>query len=219
MENTIIHSRHVAHISYLLAVAVGIEGKQAIVIHIAGHLHDIGKNGIPSAVLEKKGMLADEDWAWIRKHPEIGAQTVSRIRAFQSLEGMPETILHHHERYDGSGYPHGLRGEHIPIGARIIAVADTLSALQHDRPYRTGISFDEAVDEISRHSGSQFDPAIVAALGTARSGIRTYLWDHSQDYSHRNLDFLPLSASFALRLSDAATRNGENGILKSSICG
>ena len=169
------HSQQVAVVGYHLALALGFNTKQADIIHIAGHLHDIGKMGIPDAVLKKSTSFTNEDWEWMRRHPELGAKIVAPVKVFKTSSSVWETILHHHERYDGAGYPHRLQGKEIPIGARIIAVADTLSALIQDRPYRKGRPFGEAVEEIVRHSGTQFDPMVVKVFVNIQSNIREWL--------------------------------------------
>lgn len=158
------HSQEVALISQALAQAMGIPEGEAVLIHLAGHLHDIGKIGVPDAILKKEGRLSGEEWSWVRKHPEIGARIVRPVTAFTARGGLGDIILHHHEAFDGTGYPCGLGGEDIPLGARIIAVADTLSALLQDRPYRQGTDLERATAEIRRCAGSQFDPAVVEAL-------------------------------------------------------
>jgi len=168
------HSRDVAEVSYFLALAMGLTRAQAEAVHVAGHLHDIGKIGIPDSVLKKGGPLNDDDRRWIRKHPEIGAKIVEPVLAFSGSGGIAEIIRSHHERYDGTGYPNGLKGGAIPIGARIIAVADALSALLQDRPYRRGNSFGTAMAEIIRCSGTQFDPRVVAAIREVRKGVGNY---------------------------------------------
>ncbi len=169
------HSQYVAVISYLIALAMGFNAKQADVIHIAGHLHDIGKIGIPDAVLGKKDKFTDEDWKWMQRHSEIGAQIIAPVKAFKAKSGIREIILHHHERFDGSGYPARLEGKDIPIGARIVAVADTLSALIQDRPYRKGRSFEDAVEEIAKNSGTQFDPVVVKVFMEIHNNIKQWL--------------------------------------------
>lgn len=168
------HSCEVAEVSYLLARAMGLTSAQAEAVHIAGHLHDIGKIGIPDSVLKKEGPLDADDWRWIKTHPEIGAKIVEPVQAFSGAGGIAEIINSHHERYDGSGYPNCLMGDEIPLGARIIAVADTLSALLQDRPYRRGTSFEAAVGEIIRCSATQFDPAVVKALREIQLSIGKY---------------------------------------------
>ncbi|MBA2124415.1 hypothetical protein B9J78_05745 [bacterium Unc6] len=166
------HSQQVAVISRLIALAMGFNTKQADIIHITGHLHDIGKIGIPDDVLKKSGVFTEQDWKWMKRHPEIGAKILSPVKVFKSDGAIWEIVLYHHERFDGSGYPSRLKGRDIPIGARIVAVADTLSALIQDRAYRKGRSFDDAVEEIRRHSDSQFDPLIVKIFIEINDDIR-----------------------------------------------
>lgn len=158
------HSEQVAEVSAIIAHAMDMPGHDVHLIHIAGHLHDIGKIGIPDAILKKSGLLTDKEWVHIRAHPEIGATIVRPVEAFSAPGGVADIILHHHERFDGSGYPNGLAGENIPLGARIIAVADSLSAMTQDRPYRKGRSFENAVSEITHCSGTLYDPAVVEAF-------------------------------------------------------
>lgn len=161
------HSEEVALAAFLLARAMGFSPADADRVHVAGHLHDIGKIGVPDAVLLKAGTLTPEEWEHMRAHPVIGARIVSPV-ADLADEGVASMILHHHERWDGRGYPHGLRGEAIPLGARIIALADSLSAMLQHRPYRPAMHFEQAEEELLRCSGSQFDPAVVRAFVTVR---------------------------------------------------
>ncbi len=158
------HSDQVAEICRLLVMALGLPSRALNVIHLAGHLHDIGKIGIPDAILRKQGPLDEEESRLMRLHPEIGARILKPVQGFNEPGGVSEIVLHHHEKFDGSGYPNQLYGEAIPLGARIAAVADTYSALVQDRPYRPGRSHELALYEIYRHSGSQFDPQVVQAL-------------------------------------------------------
>ncbi len=174
MENIWLHSQQVANVSHLLAGAMEVKEGQADVIFLAGLLHDVGKIGIPRCVLGKRNKLTGEDWMWIKKHPVIGARIV-RLGKFNSNGNINEMILFHHERYDGKGYPLGLKGKDIPMGSRIIAVADTLSALQQDRPYRRRISFHDSLEEILRNSGSQFDADVIGALEAVQNRVRDYL--------------------------------------------
>jgi response regulator RpfG family c-di-GMP phosphodiesterase len=125
-------------------------------------LHDVGKIGIPDAVLEKPGPLSDDEVGLMRRHPLIGADLLADVPLLDG-EGL-QVVRHHHERWDGKGYPNGLHGEEIPLGARIFAVADALDAITTDRPYRDAQSWEHALDEILRGSGSQFDPRVVGAL-------------------------------------------------------
>jgi len=166
------HSLEVAEISRILALSLGLGTDNADIIHIAGHLHDIGKIGVPDYILNKQGALDDAEWLAIRRHPQIGAAILRPVREI-AASGICEMVLYHHERYDGQGYPHGLKGNEIPLGARIIAVADSLSAITGCRSYRLPKTFDAAVDEIIINSGTQFDPEIVNALSADKDKIQT----------------------------------------------
>lgn len=170
--HTSCHSEEVAVISQTIGQKLGLSCRDADILHIAGHLHDIGKIGVPDAVLQKQGPLNSEEWELIRQHPVIGANIVRPVQAFSDMTGIRAMILHHHERYDGSGYPHGLVGNAIPSGARIIAVADSLSAMLQHRPYRPPMNFDQALEEIRRNSGTQFDPLVVRAFLRAKPQIQ-----------------------------------------------
>ncbi len=158
------HSQEVAEVAQILALALGLSPAVARLVHVAGHLHDIGKIGLPDAILHKAGPLDPEEWALVRLHPVLGADIVRPVRGMNGPGGIAEIILHHHERLDGSGYPHGLAGDRIPLGARVIAVADSLSAMMQPRPYKGPRSFADALAEIARLSGVQYDPLVVEAL-------------------------------------------------------
>jgi len=122
-------------------------------------------------VLAKPGRLSVAEWAMVRAHPEIGAEILAPVTALAAM-GVPAMVRGHHERFDGSGYPDGLRGKAIPLGARIIAVADSLSAMLQDRPYRGAMGFEAAAREIAAGSGSQFDPAVVDAFRRCADSVR-----------------------------------------------
>lgn len=124
-------------------------------------LHDVGKIGVPDRILLKPGPLDDDEWELMRRHPEIGAQI---IEAAPFLQGARDIVLHHHERWDGDGYPRGLGGQAIPFGARLFSLVDAYDAMTSDRPYRRAMALEEALEEILRHQGSQFDPAMVEAM-------------------------------------------------------
>lgn len=120
-------------------------------------LHDIGKMGIDDRVLNKPGKLTDDEWAIMKKHPEIGYRIA---KSSPELEPIAEYILAHHERWDGKGYPQGLKGEEIPLLSRIVAVADAYDAMTEDRVYRKALTKEQTLDEIRKNIGSQFDPHI-----------------------------------------------------------
>jgi HD-GYP domain-containing protein (c-di-GMP phosphodiesterase class II) len=168
------HSEEVAEVARRLALALGLSVCLAEDMHVAGHLHDIGKIGIPGSILRKRGPLNAEEWAMIRRHPAIGADILRPVDALRRA-GIPDMALHHHERYDGSGYPDGLTGADIPLGARIIGVADSLSAMLQHRTYRPALTFEEACAEIQAGAGTQFDPAVAEAFWRDRDAIRTLM--------------------------------------------
>jgi HD-GYP domain-containing protein (c-di-GMP phosphodiesterase class II) len=124
-------------------------------------LHDIGKIGIPDSILLKPGPLTPDEWKLMRTHPEVGRRLVEHI---PFLAGAVPIVYCHHERWDGHGYPEGLRGENIPLGARIFAVADALDAMTYDRPYSRAVSLEAAREEIGRCGGTHFDPSVVATF-------------------------------------------------------
>jgi HD-GYP domain-containing protein (c-di-GMP phosphodiesterase class II) len=155
------HSERVGAASRSLAQALGLPLHEAEMIGQAGLLHDIGKIGVPEAVLRKHGALDEDEWALMRKHPLIGAQIIA---PFEFFAGGAVTIRHHHERCDGSGYPDGLAGEAIPIGARVVAVADVFDALTSDRPYRAALPQEAALDYLGRQAGRTLDARAVAAF-------------------------------------------------------
>jgi response regulator RpfG family c-di-GMP phosphodiesterase len=155
------HSRRVRGYSLAIARAHGVPPSELVDIEHGVLLHDIGKIGIPDAILLKPGPLTPAEWGVMRSHPEIGRRLIEKI---PFLRGAVAIVYHHHERWDGTGYPLGLRGTDIPLGARIFAVADALDAMTFDRPYSRAISFETARDEIERCAGTHFDPAVVATF-------------------------------------------------------
>jgi putative nucleotidyltransferase with HDIG domain len=176
-SDTFNHSWEVAEFSRQIAEALGLPERQVETVHLAGHLHDIGKIGIPDSILRKQGALSSEEWLLMKRHPDIGAEIIRPIEAFASRGGVTDMVHFHHERFDGTGYPRGLKGYLIPLGARIIAVADTLSALLQNRPYRSGTTFDAALAEIRRCAGTHFDPEIVLALETIAGQVHEFFQD------------------------------------------
>jgi putative nucleotidyltransferase with HDIG domain len=155
------HSERVGRWSGRLALAVGLPAAEADMIAQAGLLHDIGKLGVPERVLGKPGPLEPGEWAVMRRHPVVGAQIVAPLEFFASAA---QVIRHHHERTDGSGYPDGLAGPAIPLGARIVAVADVFDALTSDRPYRAALSPAAAAEVLLAESGRTLDADVVRAF-------------------------------------------------------
>jgi response regulator RpfG family c-di-GMP phosphodiesterase len=151
------HSERVMNYSKFMAEKLGISGKELVQLAKGALLHDIGKIGITDNILLKPGKLDDAEWIEMRRHPQIGYAILSGI---QVLKGPAEMILTHHERFDGTGYPKGLKGEQIPIGSRIFGLVDTLDAMTSDRPYRRALPFDAVISEIKKFRGTQFDPDI-----------------------------------------------------------
>ena len=156
------HSNDVVLISEALGEHMGFAETEAEDLLVAAQLHDIGKAWVPSRILEKPGPLTDAEWALMRQHTIVGEEILSSV---DELVDVGHLVRHSHERWDGGGYPDGLEAEEIPLGSRIIFCADTFHAIRCDRPYRAGRSADEAIAEIRRCSGTQFDPAVAEALG------------------------------------------------------
>jgi putative nucleotidyltransferase with HDIG domain len=162
------HSERVGAMSRRLAIVLGLSPAEAEVVARAGLLHDIGKIGIPEAVLRKTGPLSADEWVLMRRHPVIGAQIVA---PFEFFTAGAVIIRHHHERVDGSGYPDGLTGNAIPLGARIVAVADVFDALTSDRPYRPAMTAEDALAHLMAQAGRGLDEEIVGAfIGLIRTG-------------------------------------------------
>lgn len=155
------HSTRVGNMAYKLGLVLGITEEELEILHIAGHLHDIGKIGVPDRVLNKKGKLDSEEWELMKKHPEIGYNILSKVKRLETISCI---VLHHHERWDGNGYPKGLYKEEIPTGSRIIAVCDSIDAMQSTRPYRKLISDDECRQEIVKNRGIMYEPNIVDCI-------------------------------------------------------
>jgi HD-GYP domain-containing protein (c-di-GMP phosphodiesterase class II) len=161
------HSQRVTEYATMAATSLSLPQEEIEVIEYAGILHDIGKIGVSDSILNKPGSLTVDEWAIIRRHPLIGS---NMLRDIPYLDKARNLILHHHERYDGKGYPHGLKGEDIPLGARLIAVADAFDTMTTDRSYRNALSKEYAISELYKCTGTQFCPIAVAAFV---SGLRT----------------------------------------------
>ncbi len=155
------HSRKVSDYSVVIAEALGLPQDTIDTIRAAGLLHDIGKVGTPDSILSKKGPLANEEWESVKAHPKLGVEILKHV--IDLVNCLP-AILHHHEHYDGSGYPSGLKGDNIPIEARILAIADAYDAMTSLRPYREQISSQQALNELKRCAGIQFDSELVESF-------------------------------------------------------
>jgi putative nucleotidyltransferase with HDIG domain len=156
------HSDRVLRYMDLVIEQVDVDAAALSMLRRGALLHDIGKIGVPDNVLRKPAALSDAEWVTMRKHPEYGARIVAGI---PFLEDVSQIVRHHHERWDGAGYPDRLSGESIPLGARIFAVADSFDAMTSDRPYRRAMSIEAACAEIARCRGTQFDPVVADAFG------------------------------------------------------
>lgn len=165
------HSERVADLAARIATKLGVDREQVELTRLAGSLHDLGKLAIPEEILRKPGPLSETERLVLERHPQIGFRMLESL----GVDPVAEWVLHHHERWDGSGYPDAIAGDTIPLGARIIFVADAYDAMTSDRVYRDRLSDDEAISELERCAGSQFDPTLVAALadelGLVRDGI------------------------------------------------
>lgn len=163
------HSKRVACHTLVLARRFTADAGQLRQIYWGALLHDIGKIGIPDAILLKQGALNENEWLVMRTHPEKGHRIVAQI---PGMEQAAEIVFSHEERFDGTGYPRGLKGEQISLGARLFALIDTLDAMTSDRSYRKALSFDQARAEIVKMSGTQFDPVAVQAFLAEETTLR-----------------------------------------------
>ncbi|MFN8525334.1 MAG: HD domain-containing protein [Chloroflexota bacterium] len=143
------------------AMLLGDDGDVLRKLEYGALLHDIGKIAVPDAILRKAGPLDEEEWAMMRQHPILGCGILEGVGFLK--DSLP-IVRHHHERFDGQGYPDGLCGDEIPLGARVFAVADAFDAMTSDRHYRAALGLDETLAELRRHSGTQFDPGVVATF-------------------------------------------------------
>jgi HD-GYP domain-containing protein (c-di-GMP phosphodiesterase class II) len=155
------HSQRVGHYAKTIAIRLNLSQREISRIETAAILHDIGKIGIPDSILRKTEKLLPDEFDVIRGHPSIGVKILGHTTYLR--RELP-IILHHHEQFDGSGYPDGLVGEKIPIGARVLAAADALDAMLSRRAYRPALTMREARGELERHRGTQFDPTVVDVL-------------------------------------------------------
>jgi HD-GYP domain-containing protein (c-di-GMP phosphodiesterase class II) len=155
------HSRQIANWAAATARHLGCTPEEINEIFLGGLLHDIGKIGIPDAILQKPAKLNEEEWKIVHTHPTLGAELISPIKRLANVSPM---IEYSHERFDGLGYPHGRKGEEIPLGARIISVVDSYSAMLDKRPYKEPYSIDKIIMELKQNSGKMYDPKVVEAF-------------------------------------------------------
>lgn len=155
------HSDSVVELVDRVAKGLGLDEEEVGLVRIGALLHDIGKVGIPDSILHKAGPLDEDEWKIMREHPAIGERV---LRAIPGLGAVARIVRHEHERFDGGGYPDGLVGSQIPIGSRIILACDAYHAMTSDRPYRAAMPHSEAVAELAKHAGTQFDPDVTETL-------------------------------------------------------
>ncbi|HZD87718.1 MAG TPA: HD domain-containing phosphohydrolase, partial [Gaiellaceae bacterium] len=167
--STATHSEVVSGLCEGIGVELGLDPEMVDHLRLAGLLHDLGKIGLPDAILRAPRPLTDEEYEIVKRHPEFGHSLLDGM----GIDPVDDWVLHHHEHWDGSGYPTGLAGEDIPLGARIILAADAFEAITADRPYRKAQSQEAALAELRAHAGTQFDPDVVAALERHLGAVAT----------------------------------------------
>jgi putative nucleotidyltransferase with HDIG domain len=202
------HSQRVINFSLYLGQELGLDQSQMTSLEFGALLHDIGKIGVPDAILHKPAKLTEEEWVKMREHPLQGQQI---LRGIKFLEGASYVVAQHHEKWDGTGYPQGLKGERIDLMARIFAVADAFDAITSDRVYRAGRSYEVAAAELDKYAGCQFDPQVVAAFHR----IPREEWEKLRQPSltDQNLDG---GASQATASESIATQNIRKTVIYSS---
>ena len=186
------HSYRVALLAELLAEAMCLSPSRCNLVHHAAHLHDIGKIGVSDKVLNKAGKLTHEEMRELQLHSSIGYTILSKTPEFAT---MARIVRHHHERWDGNGYPDGLKGQDIPLESRIIGLVDAFDAMTSDRPYRAGKTHEWALNEIQKHAGSQFCPECVEYFLAQRARLKISLYQssktaishHQANIDHQNL--------------------------------
>ncbi len=188
------HSKSVRDLSVLIAERLGLSDAEKRDIYVAASLHDVGKIGIPDAILNKPGSLTNDEYDLIKQHPRIGVGLLSKLSGFNNLK---ENILHHHERWDGRGYPDGISGKDISIGARIITVADAYDAMTSDRSYRKAMTHSYAAKQLIEGSGTHFDRRVVNAFldvcATKMPEGGVCLWDYLVRPDNKLPQFLGVS--------------------------
>jgi putative nucleotidyltransferase with HDIG domain len=172
------HSSRVTVFAQAMARRIGLDKERVSTLRLGALLHDVGKLAVPSSVLLKRGPLNEAEVGQMRRHPAAGARMLETLGAPTTI--LP-VVLHHHERWDGAGYPTGRRGEEIPLEARVLCIVDSFDAMTSTRPYRAPRRTDEAWDELQRCAGTQFDPELVVAFAEAwaESGLGVLVWQHA----------------------------------------
>src|SRR5215211_3421037 len=163
------HASQVARLSQLVGVELDLNVEEIETLVLGALLHDLGKLAVSDAILEKPAPLTEQEWAVVKRHSDVGARMIEPIEV---LSGAVPVVRHHHERYDGLGYPDGLEGEETPIAARIVAAVDAFDVMLRGRPYQQRHTQAEALEELSREAGHQFDPLVVEALILVRESER-----------------------------------------------
>jgi putative nucleotidyltransferase with HDIG domain len=169
------HSSRVTVFAQAMARRIGLDKERVSILRLGALLHDVGKLAVPSSVLLKRGPLTEAEIGQMRRHPAAGARMLETLGAPSTI--LP-VVLHHHERWDGTGYPTGRRGEEIPLEARVLCIVDSFDAMTSTRPYRAPRRPDDAWDELQRCAGTQFDPELVEAFAEAwaESGLGVLVW-------------------------------------------
>lgn len=155
------HSTRVAEMAYVLGQILGMKDDELELIYVSADLHDIGKIGIPDIILNKPGKLESNEWDLMKNHSRIGYDILSKARIFEDIS---KIVLHHHERWDGSGYPDGLKEDEIPLASRVLAICDSVDAMKSDRPYRKAISDEVCKNEIRKNEGIMYDSNIAECM-------------------------------------------------------
>jgi putative nucleotidyltransferase with HDIG domain len=189
-HNTRLHSQRVREYTELIARRLGVDEKMRQEIGFGALLHDVGKIAVPDQILLKPGKLTDQEWVEMRKHPDAGFRIVKRIGF---LKDAAEIVYAHHEQFDGHGYPRGLKGASIPLGARMFMVADVYDALTSERPYHSPMKYEDAAAEIKRLSGSHFDPVVVDTFMTIAPEQLQEIAGRYQDADHGDIFTVDLS--------------------------
>ena len=155
------HSQRVSDIARLICQLMELSEIEIETIHIAAHIHDIGKIGVPDSILKKSTSLTEDEWTLMKSHSEIGYQILKKVNGFREVA---QIVRHHHERWDGKGYPMGIKAHKIPLGSRIIALADSIDAMLSNRNYRGSISLQQCQNEVAKNAGIMYDPKVAGVI-------------------------------------------------------